>query len=249
MEEIRTMAKRPRILVLQHHPDEDPGIFKAFLAQDAISWDAVELDAGEPIPDPSGYDALVAMGGPMDVWQEDIHPWLKAEKDLIRAWVGDDNKPFLGVCLGHQLLAEALGGEVGIAHTPEIGILDVDLTAPGRDSVLYQGLGPNGRALQWHSAEVTRAPDGARVLASSPACPVQAIAWGGNAFGLQYHVEITERTVPAWSAIPEYKAALEKSLGPDALARLKADADAEMASFHQTARQLYDNFKRAAGWD
>ena len=150
--------------------------------------------------------------------------------------------PYLGLCLGHQLLAAALGGEVGPSKTPEIGILDVELTAAGQNSRLFAELPRKSPCLQWHSAEVTRAPQGASVLAASPACAVQALAWGPNAFGIQYHVEITGDTVAEWGAVPAYKAALESNLGPGALAAMDAEAAAHLPAFRKTARQLYDNY-------
>ena len=97
-----------KILVLQHADVEHPGSFRKLLQEDGHSWDAFELDAGEALPPIDGYDALWVMGGPMDVWQEDEHPWLKAEKAFIRDAVEGRGVPFLGLCLGHQLLAEAL---------------------------------------------------------------------------------------------------------------------------------------------
>ena len=233
---------RPRILVFQHIACEHPGIFRDFLAADGVAWDAVELDEGEPIPSLDGYDALWVMGGPMDVWQEDAHPWMGQEKAAIREAVVDRSLPYLGLCLGHQLLAVALGGEVGPAATPEIGVLEVELTESGARSPLFEGLSRRGRCLQWHSAEVLREPEGATILASSPACRVQAMAVGAQAFGIQYHVELSAETVPTWGAIPEYEAALEKSLGAGALPRLEADAAANMSEFNATARRLYENF-------
>lgn len=231
----------PRVLVFQHIPIEHPGIFRDFLAEDGLRWQAVELDAGEPIPDLAGYDALWVMGGPMDVWEEDRHPWLVAEKAAICEAVLERRMPFLGVCLGHQLLAAALGGEVGPGQ-PEVGVLEIELTEAGRRSLLFEGLPVRQRCLQWHGAEVKRLPKGAEVLARSGRSEVQALQVGESAFGLQYHVEITPATVAEWAQVPVYADALARTLGPDALSAFEAKTREHMAEFNRAARQLYDNF-------
>ena len=236
-----------RVLVFQHIACEHPGIFRDFMAEDGIEWQAVELDEGEPIPDLDAFDVLVSMGGPMDVWQKDEHSWIEPELAAIREWVGEARRPFLGFCLGHQLLAQALGGEVGPAAEPEIGIFDVELTEAGRVSPLFEGVPATHACLQWHGAEVLQPPAGAEVLAASPACAVQALGVGGHAFSIQYHVEITPRTVREWGAVPAYGRALERALGTDALARFEADAAAGMADFNRNARRIYDNFMRISG--
>jgi GMP synthase-like glutamine amidotransferase len=235
-----------RLLVFQHIAIEHPGIFRDFLAADGIAWDAVELDAGEPIPPLAGYDALWAMGGPMDAWQEDEHPWLIAEKRAIREAVAERRMPYLGVCLGHQLLGAALGGRVGPMAKAEVGILDVELTAAGRQDPLFAGLASRFKALQWHGAEVADLPPAATVLAGSPACAVQAIRIGESAYGVQYHVELTDRTVTEWGEVPAYARALDRTLGVGALPRFAGAAAEAMAGFNRDARLLYDNFMALA---
>ena len=233
-------------LVFQHVDVEHPGIFRDFWREAGITWTPVELDAGEPIPtDLSRYDALVVMGGPMDVWQTDRHPWLNPEIAAIRSFVRDLGKPFLGVCLGHQLLAEALGGKCGPARAPEVGPWPVNLTDAGLEDPLFAGLPTPLGTFQWHGAEVTRLPPGATVLASTPLCDVQAMRWREHAWGMQFHSEITAETVDDWQRIPEYAQSLEDTLGPGAGERLARDTLALLPGFAATARHLNDNFLAA----
>ncbi|HVR67759.1 MAG TPA: type 1 glutamine amidotransferase [Verrucomicrobiae bacterium] len=236
-----------RFLVFQHIDIEHPGIFREFFAADGIAWDAVELDAGEKIPALDVYDALWVMGGPMDVWEVDQHPWLEPEMAAIREAVAVKRMPFLGLCLGHQLLGASLGGKVGKAAQAEVGILDVELTAEGRRDPLFDGLRDRFKALQWHGAEVAALPAGAVVLAQSQLCKVQAMRIGSHAYGLQYHTELTPETVPQWGAVPTYACSLDQTLGQGALERLKAEAAANMADFNGDSRQLYENFMRLSG--
>ena len=231
-----------RFLVLQHIGAEHPGILRDFMVEDGVRWDTVELDEGDEIPPLDGYDAMVVMGGPMDVWEEDVHPWLVPEKAAIVEAVREREMPFLGICLGHQLLADALGGEVGAMASAEVGILDVELTGEGRCDPVLGSAPPSFKALQWHGAEVTQLPEGAVVLARSPACPVQAFRVGDSAFGIQYHVELTDTTVHEWGVISEYAAALERTLGAGGLERMQAGATSHMGELNDNARRLHDAF-------
>lgn len=233
------------ILVLQHEQAEHPGIFRRFLTEDGHSWDAVNLNGGAVLPALDGYDALWVMGGPMDVWDEDSHPWLIPEKALIRDAVEGRGMPFLGLCLGHQLLADALGGEVAKSDPGEIGVTEVQLTEAGATGVLFDGLPERFRTFQWHGAEVRRLPPGAQVLATSPACAVQAMKWGTRAYSLQFHAEIEDETLRSWAALPGATKALEKALGTDAVARLDAECARHMPVFHERAERLYINWLQA----
>ena len=231
-----------RLLVFQHIACEHPGIFRQFLKEDGISWDAVELDAGEAIPPLEDYGMLWIMGGPMDVWDVDEHPWLVPEKRAIRRWVQDLKRPFLGVCLGHQLLADALNGTCGPQRPPEVGILDVELTEAGMADPVFGSLPRRVKALQWHSVRVSQVPEGAAVLARSDVCPVQAMRVGNNAYSMQYHVELEPDTIPNWGCVPAYEQALAATRGPGALAALAREAEPLMADFIANARMLYRNF-------
>lgn len=230
-------------LVFQHVAVEHPGIFRDFWQQAGVRWSAVELDAGEGIPaDLAAYDALIVMGGPMDVWQTAEHAWLAPEIAAIRRFVVDLGRPFLGVCLGHQLLAEALGGHVGPAAVPEVGPCPVHLTPQHDADPLLHGFPSPLTTFQWHGAEVKRLPAEAIVLAQTEACAIQAFRWGRCAFGLQFHAEITAETVDDWGRIPAYRASLETALGPGASDRLAVETLALLPALNQTARTLNDRF-------
>ena len=202
-----------RALVLQHVAIEGPGTIGDHLTAAGVQLTVIELDEGEPIPTAvDEFDLMVVMGGPMDVWQEELHPWMVTEKAALRRWVCDLGRPYVGVCLGHQLLADALGGEVGPMTEPEIGLMGIDLTPAGRADPAFSQLPSPFYGLQWHGAQVRRPPPGGVVLASNGHCAIQALRVGRWAWGVQFHLEVGDDTVAEWSLIPEYRATLE-SLG------------------------------------
>jgi GMP synthase-like glutamine amidotransferase len=233
------------IIILQHIAIEHPGVFLDFFREDGFRWTTVELDEGETIPNLDPFDLMVVMGGPQDVWQEDQYPWFREEKAAIRNFVLDMQRPYLGICLGHQLLADATGGRVGLAKNPEVGVLTVSATEAGRRDTLLSALPDPMTVLQWHGAEVTDLPPNAEALAQSDVCRIQALRVGRHAYGFQCHVEITADTVSQWAVVPEYACSLEGAMGRDGAAQLRSDVVQRLPQFNKDARTLYEGFKAA----
>jgi GMP synthase-like glutamine amidotransferase len=233
-----------RFLVFQHLAIEHPGIFRRYFGERGIAWDTVELDRGEAIPDNlTNYDALAVFGGPMDVWEEHLHPWLVAEKAAIRRWVQELKRPYLGICLGHQLLAASLGGVVAKMRSPEVGIVDIDLTEASANDPLLKGVPIRPRVLQWHGAEVSVLPRGGVILARNTQCAIQSFRIGEHAYGIQFHVEIEPDTVRNWKDVPEYATALAQLLGPDGGTLLEQSAQEEMSRLNEMASTVCENFQ------
>ena len=235
------------ILVLQHIEIEDPGYLRDLMEADGMRLTQIELDAGEAIPaELDRFDAMLCMGGPMDTWMEDEYPWLIDEKHRIREWVIEREKPFLGFCLGCQLLGEVLGGNVEPSDPPEIGVLDIDMTTAAQRDPLFADYPETIKAVQWHSYEVRGLDDNPEItiLASSAGTPYQIFSYREHAWAVQFHVEVRADTVRQWGCVPEYRAALENSLGADALEDFNRLAQQHMAEMNRLAALLYENFKR-----
>lgn len=234
-----------RALVLQHMEHDTPGRFLDLFAEDGIVPETIALWRGEAIPALAAYDLLFVLGGPQDVWEEDKYLWLKAEKAAIREWVGARAKPYIGICLGHQLLAEAMGGAVGRAARSEIGVFEVATSAIGHK--ILAGLDGTHPVMQWHHAEVTKMPENATNLASSESTSVQAIVIDNHALGLQFHAEWTPQTLASWQFQPHMIAALEREWAPGGHGRLMREAYPPMPRMGAMTRRLYANLKHAAG--
>ena len=234
-----------KFLSLQHIAIEDPGTFKDFLLADGHTLTTIQLDEGDTIPSNlSEYDAMLCMVGPMDTFMEKEYPWLVPEKKAIGEYVLNLKKPFLGFCLGCQLLGEVLGGRVAPSEPPEIGVLDINIMDDAKKDSVFSFLPNSIKALQWHSYEVQdlEAINGVEVIGSSPSTKYQIFGYNNHAYGIQFHIEIRKSTVDDWAAVPEYKNALEQSLGKEALPEMKNSVNQEIDTMMQQCNQLYKNF-------
>ena len=234
-----------KIISLQHIAIEDPGTFKDFLLADGHELTTIQLDEGENIPSNlDEFDAMLCMGGPMDTFMEDEFNWLVGEKKAIGEYVLNLKKPFLGFCLGCQLLGEVLGGEVVQSNPPEIGVLDIDVSDQAITDPVFNFLPNKIKALQWHSYEVQglESNPNINIIGSSPTTKYQIFGYNNHAYGIQFHLEIRKSTVDDWAAVPEYKNALEQSLGQEALPHMKKEVNEEIDNMMAQCNQLYQNF-------
>tara|TARA_B110000444_G_scaffold184074_1_gene173078 strand:+ start:2643 stop:3365 length:723 start_codon:yes stop_codon:yes gene_type:complete len=234
-------------LSLQHIAIEDPGYIKDLLLSDGHNLTTIQLDEGDKIPaNLDSFDVMFSMGGPMDTWMEEEHPWLIDEKKAIKEFVVQKKKPFVGFCLGCQLLGEVLGGKVVKSNPPEIGILDINLTDQAKSDPLFSNFPNTFKALQWHSYEVQGLDNNheINILGSSEPTKYQIFNYKNYAYGIQFHIEIKNDTVSSWGDVPEYKKALEDSLGKGSLEKMKSESDIYLNEMNQLSSSLYKNIIR-----
>ena len=237
------------VIVLQHIKIEDPGYIKDLMLKENVNLTTIELDEGEKIPsDLNKFDAMFCMGGPMDTWMENDYPWLIEEKKKIKEFVVDLKKPYLGFCLGCQLLGEVIGGKVARSKPSEIGMLDIKFLETKKNDNLFSTFPDQIKSLQWHSYEVQNLEFNKNVtlIASSNVTKYQIFKFQNHAYGIQFHIEIKDTTVNEWGCVPEYKTALEKQLGTGALEKFDNSAKENMADMNKYSQILYKNFKKLA---
>ncbi len=229
-----------RALVLQHIACEPPGVFEDVLREKGAELHRVELDEGDALPDRRGFDAIVAMGGPMSVNDDAELPWLTQEKRLIAEAVRA-GVPFWGTCLGVQLLAAALGARVYPGSTPEVGLMTVTFTEEAQADPVFRGVPRELLTLQWHG-DTFDLPEGATRLAGSVEYPNQAFRWGESAYGVQFHVEVSAEMAAAWAEVPAYSEYLDRVLGPGSLDKLVGDLGAKEAEIRSQGRRMFERW-------
>jgi len=231
------------VLVLQHVPHEGPGSLNSLLQTAGFRihtlkfWPEAETEAA-----PESYEGLIVLGGPMGVYEADKYPHLATERKLIERAV-KKNLPVLGICLGAQLIANALGATVYPSGVKEIGWYDLAPTADGKNDPLFHHLSATEKVFQWHG-DTFDLPNGAVHLASSPLCTNQAFRYGRNVYALQFHLEVDTKMIDAWLAVPQNRdeiAALEGSVDP---MTIRADTRRYIARLENLSGAIFGDFIR-----
>ena len=222
------------ILVLQHHPDEIPARIGHYLNEFSNRLNVIRMyDNGQLPADLEGVDGLVIMGGPQNVDQCDQYPYLECEIALIKK-MHEKNLPILGVCLGAQLIAAALGGKVEKMQNPEIGFAPVNLTPQGKMDTIMAGIPWSTPQFHTHGYQVTELPPQSTCLAASAACKHQVFTVGLRTLAVQYHFEWTRQDIAA--ILDQFKDWITQSgLNP-------ADIQQDVSNHYDFYRHLGDRF-------
>lgn len=184
------------VLIIKHVEIEGPGLIEDCLNEEKILYQILNLEREPHLPKPDECTGVVILGGPMNVYEEDRYPFLR-EEDLFIKEVIQRGKATLGVCLGAQLIAKALGAKVTKAPVKEIGWFDVSLTEAGSRDPLFSSLPKTFSVFQWHG-DTFDLPSAGKLMATSNLIPHQAFRYGENVYGLQFHLEVTEEMIREW---------------------------------------------------
>jgi GMP synthase-like glutamine amidotransferase len=232
-----------RVLAIVHQRDAGPGVFTEAIEEAGGALDEWTLaERPQPPADPFSYDAVLVLGGAMNVDEDGRHGWIAEEEALLRELLARE-VPLLGLCLGGQLVAQAAGAEPHRAPRPEIGWHRVEVTPEGEEDLLLGPLAPGFEAFQWHSYEFPL-PAGAVPLARSEVC-LQAARLGERAWALQFHSEVSRAEALHW--VEDYRS------DPDAVrigvdpALLGPETEEKIGAFNQLGRDLCRRWLRTVG--
>ncbi len=182
-----------RIHILQHERFESPGFIEDWAKEKNYVMTYTRFYKSDNLPELNDFDWLIIMGGPMGVYDEDKYSWLKNEKKFIKKSI-DEGKIILGICLGSQLIAAALGARVYPNKFKEIGWIDIKLTENSKNNLLFTSFPQQTKVFQWHG-DTFDLPDGAIHLAESVACKNQAFIYEEKVLAIQFHCEVTENSL------------------------------------------------------
>ena len=230
-----------RLLVFQHVSFEPLGTLHPLLKRYGFRIRFVNFGRDpDARPSVDGYDGLVVLGGPMSAWDEEGHPHLRTEIDAIRTAI-DARLPVLGICLGAQLTARALGAEVAPAAEKEIGWYDVERTEAGAADPVFGAFENRERVFQWHGDEFAL-PAGAELLATGAGCPHQAFRYGDRTYGLQFHLEVDGALIERWLTVPAHRAEVEAEAGRIDPAAIRAETPGHLPRTRELSDRAFANF-------
>ncbi len=229
-------------LVLKHVDCEGLGLWEDHGREAGIKFEVVDLHRGGSLPPLHRFQAVISLGGPMSVYEEEAHPFLRGEDTYIRQVLAL-GVPFLGVCLGGQLLTKAVGGVVTRNGVKEIGWHTVELDPQGQRDPLFTGLPETLTVFQWHG-DTFSIPKGAVRLARSPACENQAFrfGFGGVAYALQFHLEVTPAMIADW--VQEYAGELGALGGTEMVEPMLTETPTRREQLQSVSRRVFGNFCR-----
>lgn len=232
---------RPKVLVFQHVPYEPLGTLDPLLKECGFRIRYVNFSRKpEEWPALDKYAALIVLGGPMNADQIETYPNLITEVEIIREAVECDMS-VLGICLGAQLLAKALGGEVSRNPVREIGWYDIDLTKEGRKDPVLASFAECQEVFQWHEDGISL-PPGAVQLASSEASPVQAFRYGGHTYGFQFHLEASRDLIDRWLRVPAHRAVLAEEQGRIDAAQIQIRTEDAIEPLNVLSRETFSRW-------
>jgi GMP synthase (glutamine-hydrolysing) len=224
---------KKKVVIIKHVENEGPGMIENFLKDHGWELQVIDLSHGEKLPDDfDNIAAVIMLGGSMNVYEESTYPFLKDEDNFITRILIEEI-PFLGICLGAQLLAKACGAIISGSPQKEIGWYHIKFTENGKRDSLFQGLPQKIPVFQWHE-DTFEIPKKGVLLAESVVCKNQAFRVGNNAYGFQFHIEVTEEMVECWMKGEEGKVNIKKIF--NATKKFKE-------VFEKQAYQLFLNFE------
>ena len=231
----------PRLLVFQHVATETAGTLDPFLRGSGFRIRYVNFErTPDSDPDPRRYDGLVVLGGWMNVDETDSYPHLRTEIEVLKEALARE-MPILGICLGAQLLAAALGAEVHPAPVREIGWYPLQSSPSAGDDPLLRHVTHGQHVFQWHSYTFA-VPPAAVHLASTATCANQAFRYGSNAYGLQFHPEVDRDIIERWLSVPAWREELETQEGLDYARQVHADTNRYVGPATEAATRVFDAF-------
>jgi len=230
------------VLIIQHVDIEGPGLIEYCLNQGKTSYKILNLKPGIHLPKLDDFTHMVILGGPMNVYEEDHYPFLRDEDLFIKEAI-QRGKSVLGICLGAQLMAKALGAKVFKAPIKEIGWYDVSLTEIGSQDPLFSNLPKTFSVFQWHE-DTFEIPKGGKLIATSSPVPHQAFRYGEKVYGLQFHLEVTEEMIREWMETYEGEFKGLQPSQPFSKAAIVTETEIKIETYTKRGIEFLKNFFR-----